>query len=146
MNSPYQRPSQHFAARGFTLIELIIFIVVAGIMATGLAAVFSSAIRGAAEPGRQTQATQIAQERMELILAQRRRLTFTTFVPANFDPCNPGPGPACPPPAGYSFTPVPTLVTGWGGDPTNPTNYKVVTVTVVGPETATLTAVVANYD
>ena len=143
MSFPYQcMPPQH-ASRGFTLIELIIFIVVAGILATGLAAVFSSAIRGAAEPGALTQATQIAQERMELILAQRRRQPFATFVPANFDPCNPGPGPVCTPPAGYSFTPAPTLVTGWGGDPTN---YKVVTVTVTGLATVTLTAIVANYD
>ena len=64
------------AERGFTLIELIIFIVITGILATGLAAVFSTTMRGAAAPGQLTQATQIAQERMELILGSGVRLVL----------------------------------------------------------------------
>lgn len=124
---------------GFTLIEIIIFIVVAGVLAVGLAAVFSTAMRGAAEPGQLTQATQVAQERMELILAQKRRLGFAAFVAPAFDPCNVTPGPACTPPAGYAV--ASSLVASWGGD----TNYKVVTVTVTGPSSTTVTAVVANY-
>ena len=128
---------------GFTLIELIIFIVISGILAVGLAATFSTTMRGAAGSSQLTQATQLAQERMELILARRRAAGFAAMN----DPCNPGPGPAlCTPPAGYTFTPLPTIAaTVWGGDAVN---YRLVTVTVVATavaQTVTLTALVANY-
>lgn len=123
------------AVRGFTLIEIIIFIVITGILATGLAAVFSTTMRGAAMPGQLTQATQIAQERMELILGQRRAVGFAAFT----DPCPASPL-CAPAPPGYFFTPPPTIVTGWNGNP----NYKVITVTVTGPTNATLTALTSN--
>jgi prepilin-type N-terminal cleavage/methylation domain-containing protein len=119
---------------GFTLIELIIFIVVAGVLAAGLAAVFSTGMRGVAAPGQLTQATQIAQERMELMLGRRRAVGFATFA----DPC-PGSALCTPVPAGYTVNT--NIATGWGGDP----NFKVITVTVTGPSSAVFTALVANY-
>jgi hypothetical protein len=74
---------------------------------------------------------------MELILGQRRAAGFAAFA----DPCVPGPGPSvCTPPAGWTV--ASSIVAGWGGDPTN---YKVVTVSVTGPIPLTATALVANY-
>lgn len=119
--------------RGFTLIEIIIFIVITGILATGLAAVFSTTMRGAAAPGQLTQATQIAQERMELILGQRRAVGFAAFT----DPCPASPL-CAPAPPGYAVNVV--IAPDWGGD----INYRVITVTVTGPTGATLTALTSN--
>jgi type II secretory pathway pseudopilin PulG len=126
-------------AGGFTLIELVIFIVIAGVLIAGLGAVFSTTMQGGADPGRLTQATQIAQERMELILGRRRAAGFAAFT----DPC-PG-SPLCvPAPAGYAV--AANIVTGWIGNPGNP-NYKVITVTVTetatGSTVASLTSVVS---
>lgn len=125
---------------GVTLVELVVFIVVASILAVGLTASFTASVRGTPVPGQMTQAMHLAQERMELILGQRRLQGFAAFG----DPCNPGPGPAlCTPPSGFGFNPAPTIVTGWNGD----NNYKVVTVTVAsgGTTLAVLTALVADY-
>ena len=124
------------AARGFTLVELIIFIVITSIMAVALMSAFSTTSRSTAESGLVTKATQLAQERMELVLAQRRAAGFATFV----DPCVPGPGPAaCTPPTGYTVTV--SIAPNWNGD----TNYRVITVNVSGTSAATATSLVANY-
>jgi type II secretory pathway pseudopilin PulG len=133
------RTSMRRHAGGFTLIELVIFIVITGVLIAGLGAVFSTTMRGGAEPGRLTQATQIAQERMELILGRRRAVGFAAFT----DPCPASP--LCTPaPAGYAV--AANIVTGWAGVPGN-TNYKVITVTVTetasGATAATLTSVVS---
>lgn len=123
-------------ARGFTLVELIIFIVIVSIMGVALMSAFSTTTRGTPDAGQMTQATQLAQERMELVMAQRRAVAFAAFA----DPCVPGPGPAaCTPPAGYTVTAA--IAPNWNGD----TNYKQVTVTVTGTSSATATAIVANY-
>ncbi len=103
----------------------------------GLTVAFTSPLRNSPEAGRLDMATELAQQRMELILAQRRASGFAAFA----DPCVPGPGPAiCTPPAGYAVTS--SIVTGFGADPTN---YKVITVNVSGPATIAATALVANY-
>jgi type II secretory pathway pseudopilin PulG len=122
-------------ACGFTLIELIIFIVITGVLIAGLGAVFST-MKGGADPGRLTQATQIAQERMELILGRRRAVGFAAFT----DPCPASP--LCTPaPSGYAV--AATIVTGWNANP----NYRVITVSVTetatGNTVATLTSVVS---
>ena len=121
-------------ADGFSLIEVIVFIVVLGVLAAGLVVAFSSPLRNSPEAGRLDLAAELAQQRMELILAQRRATGFAGFT----DPC---PGPAiCTPPTGYTVTS--SIVSGYGGDPTN---YKVVTVSVSGTAAITVTALVANY-
>ena len=119
---------------GFSLIEVIVFIVVLGVLAAGLVVAFSSPLRNSPQAGRLDLAAELAQQRMELILAQRRAVGFAGFT----DPC---PGPAiCTPPTGYVVTS--SIVAGYGGDPTN---YKVVTVNVSGTSPVTATALVANY-
>ena len=54
-------------ARGFTLIEIIVTIVVVGIAATALLSVFTNMIRGSADPVIQQQATTIAEAYLEEI-------------------------------------------------------------------------------
>ncbi len=128
---------------GFTLIELVIFIVVISLLSVGLFSVFTNTVKGVDQLDVGTQAMQLAIERMELILPQRHALGFAGFTSTTFDPCTSSPVSAqavCASiPAGYAI--ATQLVTGWGGD----TNYKVVTVTVTGKGQATMQALVANY-
>ncbi len=126
---------------GFSFIELIIFILVTSILATALFAAFSSALRGPAQASDAIQATQLAVERMELILPQRQALGFAAFSDPNADPCKMGsPQFACSSiPAGFNVNS--SIAPDWAGD----TDYKVVTVTVTGTTNVTLTALVADY-
>lgn len=122
---------------GFSLVEAIVFIVVAGVLAAGLVVALVAPLRSAPQAGQLDQAAELAQQRLELILGQRRAAGFAAFG----DPCVPGPGPSiCTPPAGYTV--ASGIVTGWGADPAN---YKVVTVIVTGPTSLTTTTLVANY-
>lgn len=131
MNQRFHRPHQ---GNGFSLIEVIVFIVVLGVLVAGLVVAFGSQLQNSPVAGRLDSAAELAQQRMELILAQRRATGFAGFT----DPC---PGPAiCTPPTGYTVTS--SIVAGYGGDPTN---YKVVTVSVSGTSAITATALVANY-
>lgn len=122
---------------GFSLIEMIVFIVVVGVLLAGLMVALASPLRNSPEAGRLDLAAELAQQRMELILAQRRAAGFATFA----DPCVPGPGPAiCTPPTGYTITS--SIVAGYGVDPAN---YKVITVAISGAASITATALVGNY-
>jgi type II secretory pathway pseudopilin PulG len=134
MNHPRNPPS--FRQMGVSLVELIMFIVIVAVLAVGLFSVLANSLRGVPQAGQTDWTAEIAQQRMELILAQRRAVGFATFA----DPC-PGAGPAvCTPPTGYGVSS--NIVTGWGSDPLN---YKVIMVTVTGPFTVTATALAANY-
>jgi prepilin-type N-terminal cleavage/methylation domain-containing protein len=129
---------------GFSLIELVVFITVVGILAAAISTAFSTALHQqgtTSDVG--SSAVQLAQERMELILAQRRTQGFAAFSSTTFDPCTaaiPSTQPVCTViPTGYTVGA--TFTDNWSGD----TNYKVVDVTVTGPSQASLTALVANY-
>ena len=139
------------------MIELIVFIVIVGLATAGLVAGMSAVVRTAPEPREMHQGLQLAQGRMELILAQRSRLDFAGFTAATFDPCAPPAGAqeACLAPATYTVV-TPCFYTGAGtcafgaantcqaGD----ANYKCVRVRVTGPDGTTvaeLDAMVANY-
>jgi type II secretory pathway pseudopilin PulG len=132
------RRQRRGACEGFSLLEVVVFIVVLGVLLAGLVAAFSSSLRLSPQAGELDLVAELAQQRMELILAQRRATGFPAFA----DPCVPGPGPAaCVPPAGYTV--ASSIAAGWGGDPSN---FKVVTVDVTGPSTtAGSAALVGNY-
>ena len=120
--------------RGFSLIELLIFIMVVGVIMTGLLLGFNEILVNSPQPERLEIARQIAEQRMEIILGQRHTVGYATFV----DPCTAPPA-VCPAiPAGYNIT-LPTVVAT--GDP----NFSDVTVQVTGLGQATLRARVANY-
>ncbi len=121
----------------FSLLEMIIFIVVLGVLLAGVVVAMTSSLRNSPQAGGLDAAAELAQQRMELILGQRRAVGFAAFA----DPCSPGPGPAiCTPPAGFAV--ASTIVSGFGADLTN---YKVVSVNVSGTTAITATALVANY-
>jgi len=122
--------------KGFTLIELIIFIIVMAIIALGILASFSVSLRYAPDIEYASRATELAQQRMDLILGQRYIQGFSTYT----DPCVASPSlPICAAPSGYTV--ASSIVNNWGGD----TNYNVITVTVSGLGSSTLTGMVANY-
>ena len=126
---------------GFSLVEMVIFIVVMGVMATGLMAVFQRALSGSGVPGQMTTAMNLAQERMELVLATKR--LQAVYDPTSFDPC-PGPALCNTAATGYSVSVTITAVS-----PTFGANYSEINVVVTDTATATpqasLQTLVANY-
>jgi type II secretory pathway pseudopilin PulG len=123
---------------GVTLVELIVFIVVVALLATGLIAAFTSSMKATPPSGDVSQALQLAQERMELILAYKKSKGFTAMV----DPCTLASPPAqCTSfPSGFNVPPA-NIVNNWNGS----NEFKVITVSVTGPQTIALTALVASY-
>jgi len=147
---------RRFHSHGVTLIELVAFIVITGVVVAGLATGISTTLRGTGTPKQMTQALQLAQERMELIRARKDVVGFACFTGTRYDPCQAAAAagscaaysasthPACNSTLGYTVTPA-LDETGacMGGD----ANYKCITVTATGSGTtwATLSTFVANY-
>lgn len=155
-----------FHARGVTLVELIAFIIIVGLLVGGLMGGFGATMLGSGMSKQVTQALQLAQERMELIRARKDVLGFAAFAPLTSDPCNP---PATAHPAcggsqavsGKTVTATVTLdstvysVSATIEDdtalipaPFNDGNYKTITVTVndaSGARFSELQMAVANY-
>lgn len=76
---------------GVTLVELIAFIAIVSVVAAAMFHAFSGTMRGSHFGKEMTQATQLAQQRMEVILGQRKTLGYTAFIAsANYDPCQSG--------------------------------------------------------
>ena len=122
---------------GYTLIELVVFIAVVGIMVAGVFGPINNVLLHAPHNLKQTTALDIAQTRMDLLLNQARYRGFDSVSVFN-DPCQPP----------IDCTPIGLVVnfsvsTGWTGDPGN-TDYKTITVTVNGDGAATLTALIAR--
>lgn len=137
---------------GVSLVEMVAFIVIVSIAMVGLMRAYTSILSRAPTAAQLTQATQLAQERMELILAQKDVLGFESLA---LDPCVTSAAAICTPPAGFSIT-TPALGTAaklpWpGATPSDPTaiNFRLITVTVTDTQsTKQLTevqAVLANY-
>jgi MSHA pilin protein MshD len=134
-----------YSARGATLVELILFIVIVGIVVAGLVTAFASTLRGVGVPKHITQALELAQGRMELIVAQKHRLGFAAFDGSTYDPCltgTAGNAETCFVPAAQGFAVTTSITLDWNGN----ANYKVPRVTVTGPDTnITVETLVASY-
>jgi len=138
------------AQRGVTLIELTAFIVIMGIAVTALLSMYRAVLPHGTTPAQITLATQLAQERMELLLGQRDASGYSTAVLT--DPCVGATPPAI---CADQFTPTglySIVVTGvspalpWSG--ISPDSYRMLGVRVLGPDgnqLANLSAVIANY-
>lgn len=72
--------------KGFSLIELVLVVVIVGIAAAGMMTLFGSGTGRSADPLLQNQALQLAQERVETVLADRANPArgFPYIVPANY--------------------------------------------------------------
>lgn len=111
--------------RGITLMEMIIFIVILGLLAAAVITAFTNPLSGAGSQERAVFITQLAQERLEVVLGQKRREGFP-----GSDPCASGAALAtCSVPAGFSIN---TSFGAWSVDP-DTDNYRVITVTVTPP-------------
>ncbi|KPJ67227.1 MAG: hypothetical protein AMJ43_04975 [Coxiella sp. DG_40] len=121
--------------QGFSLIELIIFIILLGI-GIGVLVPLVITLRYVHRIDKYTEALELTQQRMELILAQKNVNGFTDFT----DPCSGSSPPTiCSVPSNYTVTA--TITNDWLGDP----NYKIITVTTDGDAYALLNTLVANY-
>ncbi len=77
--------------QGISLIELVMFIVLIGIIVTGSFSAFDLILTDSSQPGRILAAGQLAKARMNLILQQRLVNGFTNIT----DPCVSGSPAAC---------------------------------------------------
>ena len=149
-----------FHARGVTLIELIAFIIIVGVLVSGLMSGFSATQRGSGVPRQVTQALQLAQERMELIRARKDVVGFACFTGTRFDPCQAvaavgacpampaSTHPACSGATTFGHTVQPPVLDETGACMGGDINYKCITVTVTdasGVRLSELQAAVANY-
>lgn len=130
--------------RGFSLIEIVLFIAIAGIVASVLVQVFGLTGRDPHLGKTITQATDLAQQRMEIIAGQRRALGYTTFQGSpDYDPCKSGvwSGTVCTGTsyANGSFTVTSTVPMGCG------TDCVQVTVTVTDPYGATAAVLTRQF-
>jgi Tfp pilus assembly protein PilE len=73
---------------GFTLVELIMFIVIMGVVAVAMVQAFSGTMRGSHTGKEMTQAIELAQQRMEVIAGQRKLLGYSGFNTSTYDPCD----------------------------------------------------------
>ncbi len=127
---------------GFSLIELVVFIVVISFAISGIFLAFTTALQKAPLSNPQTIAIELASARMEIIIGQRRINGFSNFS----DPCAGGSQPVmCTLPAGITgYTTTSTISTYTVG---TDSNYKVINVVVTGPQNARadLKTLVARY-
>jgi hypothetical protein len=143
------------AQRGVSLIELIAFIVIMGISVVALLSMYRAVLPRGDTPSEITLATQLAQERMELILGQRFSSIPGTYSSLALDPCV---GAASPVICTNQFTPpglYSIIVTGInpavqfaGFSPLSTNFFRALGVNVLGPDgtqLANLSAVIANY-
>lgn len=118
-------------AGGFTLIETIITLVVLSIAAVGVLSVFTTGIKGSANPLIINQAVSLAQEKMDEAIALKKSGGLAAVVPVAF-------GAFAPPVAGFTWSRTVNCVTAvndltpLGAPPCPPAvaDYALVTVTV----------------
>lgn len=121
--------------RGFTLIEIIVFIVISGILMSTILLGSTLALRSSPTVHQQWVALQTAQRCMEWYLQQRRLNGFASLTCPS-TPTNAN----CSAPAGFTVS-TSIACTTWNSD----TDYKTITVNVTGLATLSLTAQVGDY-
>lgn len=126
--------------RAFTLIEVVIFIVILSIVGLSILLGMNMSLKGSPDATKNTQSIMLAQQRMELMLGQRYSVGFSGFT----DPCGAGPFPdiLCGEGAyALGYTISSSITPSWSGN----ADLTLITVTVTGPDSATLTTIVGNH-
>ena len=128
---------------GFTLIELVIFMVIVTILGTTVFLGFDMALSQENMVSSNVNAMFMAQQRMELIYGQRIKNGFPGFV----DPCvslfaSPATDNICSKNAfAFGYTVTSTISTSYSGN----ANLTSIVVNVTGPGSASLSTLVGNY-
>lgn len=120
--------------KGFTLIELVFFIVILAILGSTILMGFVTALQKYPSVHQNVIALQTAKQCMEWFIGQRRLQGYSTLA------CNTTVPTFCTTPANYSIT---TNVSCIAINSDN--NYKSITVTVSGLGDASLTSLIADY-
>ncbi len=134
-----------FHSKGFTLIELIIFIIIAGIFLPATYVAFSSSMRSATQPEDYTRGRLLAEEVMEL--ATKRGFSQLSIDVTSVPTCN-AIGATVPP--GYNCTYTPEFRSFNGSAFSfsgTPTNYIQIDVSITTPQGNTFksTGMVTSY-
>jgi len=134
---------------GFTLIELIIFIIIAGIFLPATYVAFSASMRNATQPEDYTRGRLLAEQVMEL--AMKRFSTNFVSNPSQVQADVTTP-PTCVAigvtvPSGFTCTFTPSYINSLGGLSLSPNNYVQLLVTINTPQgnTFTSTGMVTNH-
>ncbi len=123
---------------GFTMIELIVFILVIGIIASGLFVGMNQSLSYGNEPRTITKASFLANARMQVILMNR---TFNGYASLS-DPCTTTPALAiCTPLSSYASTNGFSVAT----PSISGANPKTITITVTGSGNATISSRIYDY-
>lgn len=125
----------HDSQCGFTLIEVIVFIVVTGLVMSTLLLSANTALRNSPSVSQQWIALQTAKRCMEWFLVQRRVNGYSSLT----CPSTPSPS-ACSAPSGFTVTNSITCQT-WNSDAA----YKTVTVSVSGLANASISMQLGDY-
>lgn len=120
---------------GFTLIEVLVFIIVTSLVMSTILLSANTALRNSPTTHQQWLAIQTAQQCMEWFLDQRRLFGYSALT----CPSTPTPA-ACTAPSGLSVS-TSIACTTWNSD----AEYKTITVSVSGSASVTLSAQVGNY-
>src|SRR5215208_3406527 len=121
--------------KGFTLIEIIVFIVVTGLLMATLLIGMNTALRQSSQVHQEFLGLQAAKACMEWLLVQRQLKGYATYG------CSSTPSTAnCPALSGYTLSASVTCTT-WNSDPT----YKTITVTVSGLASVSLSTQIGNF-
>lgn len=120
---------------GFTLIEILVFIVVSSLLMSVILVGANTAMRDAPSTHNQWVAIQTARRCMEWFLQQRQLNGYSALT----CPSTPSAA-ACSTPSGYSVS-TSVACTTWNSD----SGYKTLTVSVSGKSTATLSTQLGEY-
>lgn len=120
---------------GFTIIEVLVFIIVTSLVMTTLLMSANTALLKSPVTHQQWRASQVAQQCMEWFLDQSRLNGYSSLS----CPSTPSPS-ACSGPSGFSVS-ASIACTTWNSD----SNYKTITVTVSGLANSTLSTQIGNY-